>query len=183
MVCDKFHVLFAKMDGWVVLRKWLSGMGFGVREFFRNPAGEVVPGMVACFLLIFSTLSCASLSVKGEMMVAERKMTVWQLVGELGNEMPLSRSKIESKFGVKLSEMVRDEYKTHLAGADVSLAEKVRIERIDLVLGPTEDFDVSSALSLELGGVHNVERSTSAVWISASCTGPSGPFDARDNSV
>ncbi len=83
--------------------------------------------------------------------MTQSKMTLWQAIDALVNQIPFSKPKVESTLGAQLSEVRRNPYTVFLQNErTVVLAGGERINKIDLRLG-TEEGD-PGFLALDIDG-------------------------------
>ncbi len=79
-------------------------------------------------------------------------LTLWDTIEALAEQVPLTREKVELVLGTPLELKTRTEYLTHWVGDAVSLRDDVRVTQSSLALGPNDEFDDTSGITLHLAG-------------------------------
>ncbi len=103
--------------------------------------------VVNALVFTFQLAACAA----GQEL-AVRSKNVWQVVENLANESPLSKAAVEEAVGAPLHLHLKDEYKSHWVGSNISLSDGVKITTTSLVLDPDNRFDSTSGTTLYLSG-------------------------------
>lgn len=98
-------------------------------------------------------VACARTMGSGteEMEVNERRTTLWELIERIGDAMPLSKAGFERALGVRLQLADRTESAIRWTAPEAPAIAGAGISAATLLLGPSGEFDASSAAALELG--------------------------------
>lgn len=85
-------------------------------------------------------------------MQATQETTLWDLIGRLGQAMPLSKAAFEQAIGAQMQLKSQTEHALQWVSPPLALSGGVSLSLATLLLGPDGSFDQTSAASLEIAG-------------------------------
>ena len=102
------------------------------------------------YLVVASTTACSTTNENQRMNQAS--FTLWQIIEQLAQQGPLTKSKVEQTLGSPLQLEKTDEFRTRWVGGELVLRENVRIAQIGFTVLNKEQAAHQGTLGLFLSG-------------------------------